>query len=226
MPFGRRASMSRRRVSANSLEGQRGTLKTSSQTLHGDVGLRDRIRHFTWAWYTCTMSTGGIALLLAQTPHRFRGLNILGDIVFILDIVLFLGFLTMSTMRFVMFPKTLKLCLSHPTESLFFPTFWISIVNILSNMQEYGVPHTGNWLVITMRVLFWTYAACTFSVAVGQFFFLFTGKPLTIQDMTPSWILPVFPIMLCGTLASVIGSSQPPKHALPIEMAGQSRLRL
>ena len=37
------------------------------------------------------MSTGGIGLVLGQTPHRFRGLNTIGDIIVILDLVLVLG---------------------------------------------------------------------------------------------------------------------------------------
>jgi tellurite resistance protein TehA-like permease len=221
MPTGRRSSVSRRRMSGNSLEGQRGTLRTSREgTLHGDLGIRDRLHHFTWAWFTCTMATGGISLVLAQTPHRFNGLTTIGGIVFIFDIVLFIIFTTGISLRFIMFPRTFVSSLSHPTESLFFPTFWISCVNILSCTQEYGVPHTGYWLLVVMRVMFWIYAALTFCIAIGQYFFLFTGKPLTIQSMTPAWILPIFPIMLCGTLASVMVPSQPPKYGLPILVAG------
>jgi C4-dicarboxylate transporter/malic acid transport protein len=220
MPVSRQST--RRRYSSNSLEGQRGTLRATKETLHGDLGIRDRIRHFTLAWFTCTMSTGGIALVLSQTPHRFHGLQVIGDIVFILDIVLFLLFCSALTARFTLFPSTIKSCLTHPTESLFIPTFWISVVNIVSNTQQYGVPHTGHWLVVALRVLFWLYAAVTFAIAIGQYYFLFTGKPLTVQNMTPQWILPVFPIMLCGTLASLISPSQPPSQALPILIAGIS----
>jgi C4-dicarboxylate transporter/malic acid transport protein len=210
------------RRSTNSFEGQRGTLQTSHKTLHGNIGIRDRVHHFTWAEFTATMSTGGIALLLAQTPHRFKGLNAIGSIFFIFDIVLFVIFCALMCTRFVLFPRSFAASLSHPTESLFFPTFWISISNLLSNIQDYGVPHCGPWLVVTLRVIFWVYVACTFSVAVGQYFFLFTGKPLTIQSMTPAWLLPVFPIMLCGTLAALLSPSQPPDQALPILIAGIS----
>jgi len=166
------------------------------------------------------MSTGGIALLLSQTPHRFSGLDVISEVIFVFDIILFLVFCTLIIMRFIMFPKTIKKCLSHPTESLFFPTFWISLANIISNMQVWGVPRTGYWLVVVLRVLFWIYLALTFCIAIGQYFFLFTGKPLTIQSMTPAWILPIFPSMLCGTIAALMASSQPAKHALPMLVAG------
>jgi len=204
----------------NSLEGQRGFLQTSNKTLHGDLSLRDRMHHFTWAWFTLSMSTGGMALLLGRTPHRFKGLTVLGDIIFLFDTVLFCCLLAGIATRFILFPKALRASLLHPTESLFFPTFWISLSNLLSNMQTYGVPKCGDWLITTIRAMFWIYAACTFLVAVGQYFFLFTGKPLTLQSMTPAWILPVFPVMLCGTLASHISPSQPPDQALPILVAG------
>ncbi|KAF2434524.1 C4-dicarboxylate transporter/malic acid transport protein, partial [Tothia fuscella] len=100
------------------------------------------------------------------------------------------------------------------------PTFWISISNVLSNIQDYGVPHCGPWLPVALRVLFWVYLTCTFTTAVGQYFFLFTGKPLTLQSITLAWILPIFPVILCGTLASLISPSQPPEQALPILIAG------
>ncbi len=60
----------------------------------------------------------------------------------------------------------------------------------------------------------------TFSTAVLQYHLLFTGKPLTLQSMTPAWILPVFPVMLSGTVAAVISPSQPPHFAIPIIVAG------
>ena len=75
------ASSASRIHSVDSLEGQREPLRTSKDMLHGDIGIRDHLHHFTWAWFTTTMSTGGIALILAQTPHRFNILTILGDMV-------------------------------------------------------------------------------------------------------------------------------------------------
>ncbi|KAB8293733.1 hypothetical protein EYC80_009218 [Monilinia laxa] len=179
-----------------------------------------RVQHFTWAWYTLTMSTGGIALLIANTPHRFNGLTALGDIVFLFDIVLFIIISAGMLARFVLNPHTLSASLQDPAESLFFPTFWLSILNILANVQEYGGPHCGSWLPATLRVFFWIYVALTFTVAVVQYSYLFNAKQQTLQTMTPAWILPIFPVMLSGTFASVISGTQTPSNALPILVAG------
>jgi tellurite resistance protein TehA-like permease len=206
---------SSRSDSSKTLEEQK-----EEKVLHGDVSLRERLHHFTWTWFTTTMSTSGIALLISQTPHRFRGLTNIGEVFFILSIVMFLLYTAAITTRFILFPKAFMASLSHPAEALFFPTFWISIVSILSSMAAYGVPDTGQWFTVTMRILFWLYTICAFSVAVGQYFFLFTGQLFTLQSFTPAWILPIFPIMLCGTLASVLGPSQTPQYALPILIAG------
>ena len=38
------------------------------------------------------MATGGLALLISEQPHTFRGLSVLGNIVFILDLIIFCVF--------------------------------------------------------------------------------------------------------------------------------------
>lgn len=77
---------------------------------------------FTWAWFTFPMSTGGIALLLASTPHRFPGLTTIGKVVFIFDLVIFLALIAAITARFIILPGSLQKSLMHPTEALFVPT--------------------------------------------------------------------------------------------------------
>lgn len=67
------------------------------------------------------MSTGGIALLLAVTPHRFHGLTTIGTIIFILNLVLFLLLTAIILSRFFMFPGTFTQSVHHQTESLFIP---------------------------------------------------------------------------------------------------------
>jgi C4-dicarboxylate transporter/malic acid transport protein len=164
------------------------------------------------------MSTGGIAVLLSETPHRFQGLDTIGLIIFILDLLLFSGLCATMIARFVLCKGTFVRSFRHPTESLFVPTFFLAIGIIIIGIKQYA--HTGEWMVTVLRVLFWIYFAMTFSLAVIQYVMLFTGKPHTIQSMTPAWILPAFPIMLAGPIASSVVAVQDTVQGIPIVIAG------
>ncbi|KAK3385909.1 voltage-dependent anion channel-domain-containing protein [Podospora didyma] len=187
---------------------------------------RDRLLHFTFAWYTVTMSTSGIALVLAITPHRFRGLNIIGLIIFIVDLLSFVFISTAIALRFVLYQDTIRRAFTRPSEGLFVPTLFLSIAAILSNIQEYAaifLPNDPAGLVGFLRVAFWTYLGVTFCLSVFQYHLLFTVKEerrLTVNAMTPAWILPIFPVMLAGTVAASSARTQPADDALAMICAG------
>ncbi|KAK4495171.1 hypothetical protein PRZ48_013498 [Zasmidium cellare] len=172
--------------------------KNTRSTGDGKVPWKERITHFTWAWFTFPMSTGGIALLLAQTPHRFTGLTTIGKVVYIYDLATFLLLTALILTRFLLRPSSLPLSLLHPTEALFFPTFFLALVIILMGAQAYGGPEVGSW----------------FNEAEAK------EGMLTVQSMTPGWILPIFPVMLCGTYAGAIAPYQTTEHAEAILVAG------
>jgi C4-dicarboxylate transporter/malic acid transport protein len=184
------------------------------------IKFTDRLKHFTWANFTLTMSTGGLTLLLGAQPHTFSGLVTIGKVVYIFDLVLFV--LTCSTLvyRFVKYRGTFKASLVHPTESLFMPTSLLSLATIISAIPIYGIPATGQWLVEVYIVLFWLYFAFTFVSAVAQYYYLFSRPQFTIQGMVPSWILPIFPFMLCGTISSSGARFLSPIQAMSVIVGG------
>ncbi|KAJ9610379.1 hypothetical protein H2200_005156 [Cladophialophora chaetospira] len=181
-----------------------------------------RLKHLTWAWFTFPMATGGLALLLSpkNQPHTFTGLETIGKLVYIFDLVIFSLTCAGISYRFLRWPGTLKASLSHPTESLFFGCFFLSLASIIAGMALYGIENTGYWLVVVYRVLFWMYFAATFMAAVGLYCMLFTNPLLKIQDMTPAWDLPIFPYMLTGTIAASGIAYQPKQYAMPMLFAG------
>lgn len=166
------------------------------------------------------MSTGGFATLLSVQPHTFTGLETIGTIVYIFDIALFVLLCTAITCRFTMHPGSFHKSLKHPSESLFFATFWLSLPTIIGGMNNYGAGNVGDWLIVVLRVLYWLYFASTLLVAVFQYWYLFKAQRLPVESMTPAWILPIFPVMLTGTLASIVASNQPPEQRMPVIVAG------
>ena len=105
-------------------------------------------------WLTTSVLTH-----LVPVPYRFPGLYAIGCIFFILNIVLFIFNVVMISLRFKLYPHTLKASIWHPTESLFVPAAVVSIGTILTNITSYGYHDgkTGEWLMDTMVVLFWVY---------------------------------------------------------------------
>jgi C4-dicarboxylate transporter/malic acid transport protein len=174
------------------------------------------------AWYTFPMSTGGLALLLSPTtqPHTFDGLEIIGKIVYIFDLVIFSLITCAMIYRFMQRPALLRESIGHPTEGLFMPTVFLSLASIIGGINIYGIPSCGPWLVVVYRVLFWLYFALTFILAVGMYYMLFSSPSLKVEDMTPAWDLPIFPVMLSGTVASLGASNQPVEYAVPMIVAG------
>ncbi|CAD0058126.1 unnamed protein product [Aureobasidium pullulans] len=137
------------------------------------VTWRDRVAHFTWPWFACTMSTGALAVVLGQTPNTFTGLQTIGKIFFILALVLFVAFTAIIITRFILVPQKFLASLHHPVESLFFGSYWVTISLLLNCIQLYGVPNTGPWLVKALEILFWMYVAAVLIVGIGQYYVLF-----------------------------------------------------
>ncbi|KAI1417934.1 voltage-dependent anion channel [Hypoxylon sp. FL1857] len=184
------------------------------------VGLRDRIAHFTWANFTCTQSTGAIVVLLSMTPHQFHGLQTAGVVVFIIKLVIFLIFCSMMLTRFVLHPHMFKRSFTNPPELFFFGSFWVSIATTIICMERFGVPHTGSWLVVVIRVLFWIYAAVTLIYATVTWVVAAAQAPINPLQINPAIFLMIFNTMLTGTAAASIVQSQPPVQQLPIIVAG------
>ncbi|KAJ6452453.1 voltage-dependent anion channel [Mycena sanguinolenta] len=182
----------------------------------------DRLEHFTWAWFTLPMATGGLSLLLSPQvqPHSFRGLETIGKAVYIWDLFLFAVVVLCITYRFIRFPGTFIGSLTHPTESLFAATPLLSLASIIAAIARHGMPGCGDWLIVVYRALFWIYFLISFIAAVGLYFLLFTSPCLKINDMTPAWDLPIFPFMLSGTIAACGAGHQPPDQAVPMIVAG------
>ncbi|KAI0181120.1 voltage-dependent anion channel-domain-containing protein [Hypoxylon sp. FL1284] len=186
------------------------------------LGLRQRMHHFTWAWFTLPMSTGGLSLLIFAQPHQFPGLRQIGLVVYILNIILFtlltFGMLT----RFFLHHGDFYRSLSHPREGFFFPTYFLSIATLITSTQRYAIPDNDTALIWAIKTAFWGYVVVTLILAIGQYSFVFAAHSFGLQTMMPTWILPIFPIMLSGTIASVISDTQPGIEAIPIVIAGMS----
>jgi tellurite resistance protein TehA-like permease len=155
------------------------------------------------------MSTGAVAVVIAQTPNRFAGLQTIGKIFFITDLVLFAVFTGCMATRFILAPRKLLASLHHPVEGLFFGSYWVSVALIFNCTQLYGGPSTGPWLPKALEICFWTYCSFVFCVGVGQYYVFFQKERLSVSDAMPAWIFPIYPLLVVGPLAGTLIPHQP-----------------
>ncbi|PSK55913.1 hypothetical protein B9Z65_4791 [Elsinoe australis] len=201
---------------SDSGDGENGDVEKAAERVKGDdeeldLTWKQRIKHFTWTWFTMTMATGQLANCIAAVPFRFLGLNMIGLIIMFLNIALFLFNTTCILLRFRLYPHTFWASLTHPTESLFAPAFVISLGTILMNITVYGVrsPHTGPWLEHTMVVFFWLYCALAMASACGIYLIMWSTQTFTISRMTPVWIFPAYPLLVVAPHAAVLAARIP-----------------
>ncbi|CAN9328928.1 hypothetical protein CUC08_Gglean008155 [Alternaria sp. MG1] len=186
----------------------------------------ERIRHYTWANYTLTMATGGLGTLIAIQPHSFPGLITIGAVFYILNLMLFTAVTMTMVLRFTKYAGSFKASITHEREGLFLGPFFLSIATIITGTQKYVIEayeadHPNRaWAVTTMAVAFWAYTFFAFCLASFQYSFLFCHHTYKLTSFMPSWLLPIFPIMLSGTIASTIAASQPVSARMPILVAG------
>ncbi|KAI6366977.1 hypothetical protein MCOR25_005028 [Pyricularia grisea] len=184
------------------------------------IPLRHRIKHFTWAWYTWTMGTGALALLIIAQPFQFTGLRSIGLAVYIFNLTLFSTITMTMISRFVMFPGTFAKSIRHKKEGFFVATAFVSVSTMISGAHRYLIPENSVALNTFIQVMFWSYVTVSMIATITQYSYIFTTHQYGLQAMMPAWLLPVLPIMLAGTISSVISATQPSMQATSIIVAG------
>ncbi|KAF2457916.1 voltage-dependent anion channel-domain-containing protein [Lineolata rhizophorae] len=184
------------------------------------LGFKERIRHFTWTWFTMSMATGGIANVLYSVPYQFDGLYEIGCIFFLFNIFLFIFNIVMISIRFYLYPPMFFSSFRHPTESLFIPAAIISFGTILINITQYGVGDAGKWLRDAMVVLYWIYCALACIGSTGIYLVMWSTQTFTIDKMTPVWIFPAYPLLIVGPFAGNLSAKTSHDTAFEIIVAG------
>ena len=85
---------------------------------------------------------------------------------------------------------------------------------------DFGSPVCGPWLQVALRVLFWLYMAVSFIAAIGLNMCHFHYRMGRQEPLVMLRVLPYFPTMLGGTVASVLAQYQLPGPAVDIIVAG------
>lgn len=176
--------------------------------------LRRITLHFTPSWFSVNMGTGISSILLHQLPYQFHGLGIISNIIFGLNVVLFLVFLTISLARYMLWPQLFKIMLHHPSQSLFLGTFAMGFATIINMCALSAIPAWGPGPFVTFTwSLWWIDAIVSIFICIGLPLLQFTRHTQTLNQVSGVWFLPVVSTIVASATGGLVAEHLPPSHA-------------
>ncbi|WHS58946.1 TDT family transporter [Pseudomonas sp. G2-4] len=151
----------------------------------------EAIRQFTPNWFAVVMGTGVLALALAQWPGDMPGLRLLGEGLWLFNILLFVVFAGLYTARWLLFFDEARRIFGHSTVSMFFGTIPMGLATIINGFLVFGLPRWGGGVVPLAEALWWIDVALSLACGLLIPFLMFTRQEHRIDQMTAVWLLPV-----------------------------------
>lgn len=172
---------------------------------------RECIRHFTWAWHTVIMGTGGTSALVHAFPYGNGNpaIKVVTLIVFSLNLLLFVLFTGATFARYIMFPDTWLKMIRHPTQGPLmgaFPAGATTLINIaLVAHQEWDFGGTG--FLYTLWGCWWLDSIVSYLIAFGMLHAMMVEQKHTLDTMTTLWLLPAISLIVASSTGGLLSTA-------------------
>lgn len=167
-------------------------------------GFAEIIRQFTPNWFTVTMGTGALSLVLNQVPVAHAALHAAAAALWLLNLVLFLACTGLYVARWIVFYDGARRILSHSVMSMFFGAIPMGLATIINGFIAFGQPWLGHGAVTIALGLWWLDAAAAVACGLIIPFFMFTRHDHSMERMTAVWLLPVVAAEVAAASAAQI----------------------
>ena len=175
------------------------------------------IRQFTPNWFTVSMGTGVVALIVSEFPMLKAFTWQLGTGLWYFNILLFVLFSVLYGLRWAFYPHEAKQIFQHPSMSLFLGTIPMALATILNGFLKYGQFIYGDTAVQIAQTLWYADVVLALLVAWAVPFAMYRHQEHALQQMTAVWLLP---IVACEVAASsgglLLGHLAADTHAVAI----------
>ncbi|KAG0649381.1 Sulfite efflux pump SSU1 [Hyphodiscus hymeniophilus] len=182
---------------------------------------RKLIRNFTPSWFSVTMGTGIVSILLHNLPYNGVWLYWISVIMFALNVVLFGIFLLISILRYAIYPQIWFAMIRHPAQSLFLGTFPMGLATIINMIVFVCVPAWGPWTVYLAWALWWLDAVISLATCLYLPFVMLTllrsmyFHKTELSTMTAAWLLPIVATIVAAASGGIVAEVLPnPQYAL------------
>ncbi|KAJ6257416.1 hypothetical protein Dda_8306 [Drechslerella dactyloides] len=180
-------------------------------------GWRQVVLHFTPSWFSITMGTGIVSVLLYIMPYNARWVQYIAIAMFCLNIVCFIAFSIISLLRYTMFPGLWSFMIQHPVQSLFIGTFPMGLSTII-NMMILACLQWGDGMLIFAWALWWIDVAISkipLDVDISAPLQRYSNKGFLrmhihdakLSSMTAAWLLPIVSTIVAAASGALVASA-------------------
>ena len=160
---------------------------------------QDLIRHFTPNWFTVTMGTGVIALILAEFGTFSSLFWQLGVGLWLFNTALFVFFCVLYSLRWMLFPQEAKQIFSHPSMSLFLGAIPMALATIINGCLKFGIEFNADVFIQVAQMLWYVDVLLAVGIAWVVPICMYSVQKHALKDMSALWLLP---IVACEVAAS------------------------
>lgn len=164
----------------------------------------DVIRQFTPNWFTMTMGTGIVALILPEFPFASDFLWQLATILWQFNTLLFTVFIILYVLRWLIYPQEAKQIFSHPAMALFLGAIPMGLATVLNGFLKYGIPIYGDVAFQIAQLLWYVDVVLAVSIGVLVPFCMFHKQDHQLHTMTAMWLLPIVACEVAATSGGLL----------------------
>ncbi|OTG85210.1 TDT family transporter [Acinetobacter sp. ANC 4648] len=165
---------------------------------------RDVIRQFTPNWFTVTMGTGVVALILPEFPFAHVFLLQLATWLWQFNTLLFITFTLLYLLRWYFYPQEAKQVFSHPTMALFLGAIPMGLATVINGLLKFGLPLYGDIAVDVAQVLWYVDVVLAIVIGIGVPFCMYSRQEHQLQNMTAMWLLPIVACEVAATSGGLL----------------------
>lgn len=170
----------------------------------------DLIREFTPNWFTVTMGTGIVALIIAESPLASELFWQMGAGLWLLNIILFVAFLSLYALRWIYYPVEAKQIFQHPNMSLFLGAIPMGLATIINGFLKFGIVQMGDIAVQIAGLLWYVDVALAVVIAWAVPFFMYSRQKHEFKSMTAVWLLPIVACEVAASSGGLLLAHQEP----------------
>ncbi|KAI0345188.1 hypothetical protein BDW22DRAFT_1325780, partial [Trametopsis cervina] len=184
-------------------------------------------RHFTWAWHTVIMGTGIISSVIQNFPYHngSMGLKIMTIFFFLLNLVLFVFVITMTILRYVVYPKVWSKMIAHPAHSLFIGALPMGIATLLNAGAVSSLHMSGGIaskaFIWTLWAFWWVDSGIAILITFGMLYAMMEYQEHSISTSTTAWLIPTATLVVVSSTGGLMANAlKEQSHTIALVTSG------